>query len=149
MSGFHHLFALLTVLSRAPERERRTMASARLAPALDAEVQERVDTVLRYLTDSLDEEVRMTTAAELVGMTPSTFSRFFQRAAGQGFASMVRRLRIVRACRMLTDTELPVVDVCYAVGYTNLSNFNRQFRAETGTTPRAYRRAARAQPAAV
>lgn len=138
----HHLFALVTVLSRAPADQRRTLATARVAPVADAAVQERVDTVLRYVTENLADEVRMSHAAQLVGMNPSTFSRFFQRAAGRGFAAMVRRLRIVHACRLLTESTLPVVDVCYAVGYTNLSNFNRQFRAETGTTPREYRRTA-------
>lgn len=138
----HHLFALLTVLAHAPVGERRTLASAHAPHGADPVQQERVDTVLRYLTENLDGEVRMSTAAALVGMPPSSFSRFFQHAAGRGFAAMVRRLRIVRACRLLADTSMPVVEVCYAVGYANLSNFNRQFRAETGTTPRAYRRAA-------
>jgi len=92
---------------------------------------------------NLTADVRMTRAAQLVDMSPSTFSRFVQRAAGRGFAAMVRRMRIVHACRLLTETTMPVVEICYAVGYTNLSNFNRQFRAETGTTPRDYRRTAR------
>lgn len=139
----HHLFALVAVLARAPADQRHVLASARPAQGADPDVQDRVDTVLRYVTENLTDDVTMGDAARLVGMNPSTFSRFFQRAAGRGFAAMVRRLRIVHACRLLADTSMPVVEVCYAVGYTNLSNFNRQFRAETGTTPRDYRRAAR------
>ncbi|MGW6132259.1 AraC family transcriptional regulator [Cellulomonas sp. NPDC055163] len=143
LDRLRHLFALLAMLARAPVEERRVMSSAHLVPGADPALQDRVDAVLRYVTTNLAGTVRMTEAADIVGMHPSTFSRFFQHAAGRGFASLVRRLRVVKACRLLTDTDMPVAEVCFAVGYTNLSNFNRQFRAETGTTPRAFRRAAK------
>ncbi len=148
LARLHHLFQLLTILARAPRHERRVLASRAAVPGTDARMQRRVDTALRYITDHLDTEVRLTDVADLVGMTPSAFSRFFSRAAGRGFADMVRRLRVIHACGLLTDTTRPVAEICYAVGYGNLSNFNRQFRAETGTTPREYRRtAAAAAPA--
>lgn len=95
------------------------------------------------LSDHLHMQIRLAEVAEVAGMTPTAFSRFFYHAAGRGFSDMVRRLRIIRACALLTNGALGVSDICYAVGYRNLSNFNRQFRAETGTTPREYRRTAR------
>ncbi|MFO7691269.1 MAG: helix-turn-helix domain-containing protein, partial [Cryobacterium sp.] len=52
---------------------------------------------------------------------------------------MVKRLRISNACRLLDRSELTISAVSEAVGYRNLSNFNRHFFAETGVTPRAYR----------
>jgi len=55
------------------------------------------------------------------------------------FPDMVRRLRIANACRLLDQTESSVATISAAVGYRNLANFNRQFRAETGHTPSAYR----------
>ncbi|GIG23677.1 AraC family transcriptional regulator [Cellulomonas chitinilytica] len=148
LERLQHVFALLALLSRAPADERRVLASGLYAPRTDVAGQDAVESVLRYIVDNLTQEVRMTTAADLVGMSPTAFSRFFQRAAGRGFTSMVRRMRVVRACTLLTETTMPVVDVCYASGYTNLSNFNRQFRAETGTTPTTFRRTARTAPPA-
>jgi transcriptional regulator GlxA family with amidase domain len=79
-------------------------------------------------------------AARIVGMTQSGLSRFFARAAGRGFADTVRRLRVITACTMLFQTDRPIAEICFEAGYQNLSNFNRQFRAETGMTPREYRR---------
>lgn len=137
-----HVFAVLTLLARAPRQERRVLASRAALPGTDPRVQRRVDAALLYITEHLDTDIRLTDVAELVEMTPSAFSRFFTRAAGRGFADMVRRLRVIQACRLLADTTLPVAQICYTVGYGNLSNFNRQFRTETGTTPREYRRTA-------
>jgi AraC-like DNA-binding protein len=143
LERLQHVFGLLALLSRAPAHERRVLASGLSVPVTDTAAQDAVESVLRYIVDNLEHEVRMTTAADLVGMSPTAFSRFFHRVAGRGFTSMVRRLRVVRACRLLTETTMPVVDVCYASGYSNLSNFNRQFRSETGTTPSTFRRTAR------
>ena len=35
---------------------------------------------------------------------------------------------------------MPVTEVCFEVGYNNISNFNRHFLAEKGVTPSQYRR---------
>jgi len=140
VARLQHLFALLAALTRAPADERRVLASRSARHGADDEAQRRVDLALRYITDNLDGDIRLQDVADLVGMTPSAFSRFFSRAAGRGFVEMVRRLRVIHACGLLTGTRMPISEICYAVGYGNLSNFNRQFRAETGTTPREYRR---------
>ena len=46
---------------------------------------------------------------------------------------------IAGACLLLTGGSASVRDIARRVGFANLSNFNRQFRRHTGTTPRRYR----------
>ena len=91
------------------------------------------------ITDNLAVRSRLDEAAAIIGMTPSGLSWFFLRAAGSGFAHTVRRLRVIRACTLLFRTDRPIAEVGFDAGYQNLSNFNRQFRAEDGMTPREYR----------
>jgi AraC-like DNA-binding protein len=140
LERLHRIFGLLYLLARAPRDEQRILSQGTARAPLDAPAQLKVDAVLRYVTDNLAGEVRLDEAARTVGMTPSALSRFFTRAAGRGFADTVRRLRVIRACTMLLQTDRPVAEICFDAGYQNLSNFNRQFRAETGMTPREYRR---------
>ncbi len=139
-----HLFALLRVLAGAPLTERRILATTTTSHPPDATAQRRIDAVLRYVMANSAGEVRLADAARIVDMEPTAFSRFFKRSAGMGFAALVRRLRVLRACRLLAETSAPVAEICHLVGYENLSNFNRQFRAETGTTPSRLRRMMRA-----
>ena len=73
-------------------------------------------------------------------MSNSVFSQFFKRNTGHGFVRYVNRMRINRACMLLTKTEMPVTDICFETGFNNISNFNRQFRAFCGLTPSEYRR---------
>ena len=53
----------------------------------------------------------------------------------------IRRLRINMACQILmSDEHAQVSDICFEVGFNNLSNFNRQFLAEKGMPPSQFRK---------
>ena len=93
-----------------------------------------------YVTDNTTGEVRMARAATLVAMREPTFSRFFKRNVGCTFVEYVRKLRIAQACKLLADTSRPITDICFDVGFRNISNFNRRFLAEKGMPPSRYRR---------
>ena len=52
----------------------------------------------------------------------------------------VNRLRINLACQLLMgERELPITEICYAAGYNNISNFNRQFLTQKGMPPSRFR----------
>ena len=76
-------------------------------------------------------------------MSDAAFSRFFKKNTGHGFVRYVNRMRVNRACVLLTQEDRPVTEVCYDTGFNNLSNFNRQFLAMCGMTPSEYRRHAK------
>ena len=58
----------------------------------------------------------------------------------QGLAALAGRIdgAFSAACRLLLEGEYSVADICFQVGYNNLSNFNRHFREQKGMTPRQY-----------
>ncbi len=130
------LFTLFAILARAPESDRVYLAGPLFATGAGAEF----DVVVRYVLDNIDGEVRMGEAARIAGMSETKFSRAFKGMSGHNFVDFVRKLRVAQACRLLRQTDIPVSSICFDVGFGNLSNFNRQFRAETGTSPRSYRR---------
>jgi AraC-like DNA-binding protein len=131
-------FELIDLLARAPEK--KLLASPDYAPTLDRETLRVVRDVISYVVDNLSATVRMSEAAAIAGMTQSAFSRFFKKNTGANFFDYSRKLRIGRACKLLSDTGRPVTDICFEVGYANISNFNRHFRPERGVTPSQYKR---------
>lgn len=133
---------LLATLAMAPARDVRVLASACYAPCLDARSCERINQAFDYLTKELTDDVRLSVIAARVGMSEGGFSRFFKRMTGLGFIDLMRKLRIQRACRLLIQTERSVAQICFEVGYENVSNFNRHFRHEMNQTPSDYRHAA-------
>ncbi|MCD4851469.1 AraC family transcriptional regulator [Arthrobacter sp. AK01] len=139
LERLRHLLALFAILSRAPDHERKYLADEWFRPQLDGQAEAVVDIVLEYVFSNHAGSVSMSEAAAMVGMAEPTFSKYFKRATGQNFTDLVRKLRLAHSRRLLERTDKPVSDICYEVGFSNLSNFNRQFLRETGETPRKFR----------
>lgn len=139
LERLHHLLELFAILTRAPQEERRYLADEWFRPQLDGQAAAVVDIVLEYVFSNHAGTVKMSEAAALVGMPEPTFSKYFKRATGQNFSDLVRKLRLAHARRLLERSDKAISDICYEVGFSNLSNFNRHFLNDAGETPRHYR----------
>ena len=69
-----------------------------------------------------------------VGMSVFLFARVFRELIGLPPHKYLIRLRLQRA-RTLLESGRSVTDVCYAVGFNNLSHFIRTFQAYFGAVP--------------
>lgn len=83
--------------------------------------------------------------AALVGVHPVTLARGFRKAYGCSVGAYVRWLRVTRAARAVAETDAPLAEIALAAGFADQSHFSNVFRRETGLSPSAYRRAARAR----
>lgn len=135
-----HLFKLLGLMAAAPDEEWETVASEWMGRPDDDGARSAGEAGLNYIFSNLTGDIRLTTAAHLAYMSEPTFSKYFKRATGLTFSNMVKKLRVAHARRLLDSTDHPVTRVATLSGYHNMANFNRQFLAEVGTTPTAYRR---------
>lgn len=139
--GFRRLLQFLEILSLlASSKDCHPIASPSFAPNFEVFEQERMDHVFQFLTSRIDQDVRIADAARLIHLSEGAFSRFFRAHTGKTFPEFVNALRIGRACRLLTESERNITEVAYACGFTNLSNFNRQFLRLKALSPREFRR---------
>jgi AraC-like DNA-binding protein len=136
-------FQLFSALSLAPKADMRLLASPWFQPNTDPATALIMNKVLNSVLAHQGQEIRMSKVARSVGMSDSSFSRFFKRAYGRGFAETVRTLHITHACRLLRETNKPISEICFDTGFGNLSNFNRRFLEEMGHTPSVYRAGSR------
>lgn len=136
------LVRFLELLTRLSAGEAWVPICPRLPRAvIHGGVEQRIGYALRFLRENPCEPIRQAELARRLGMEPSAFSRLFRRITGKTFQTMRIELRLEQACRLLRATDWPVAEVCFAAGFGNLANFNRQFLRTEGRTPRAYRRA--------
>lgn len=134
-----HLVSLLHLLCESPHHERHRLSAGLIPPEHGSKEAEIVNRAIEYIFNNLTGPVKLSVAAELAGMSESAFSKYFRRAAGTTFSAMVKRYRLELACRLLSLTSTPIATIAQEVGFTNLSNFNRQFRAAHGLTPSDFR----------
>jgi AraC family transcriptional regulator len=95
---------------------------------------------------SLDRSLSMAEIAAAVGVHPDHLSRTFSEHYGYTMGEYLRRQRVERARRLLTETDRQLADVAYATGFADQAHFSRVFKRLTGTTPGAYRKADRPIP---
>lgn len=72
--------------------------------------------------------------AARLGMSPRTLARRLT-AEGLSFANILRELRLGLAHRYLEDHDLPISQIAWLLGYTEIGAFTHAFRRWTGTTP--------------
>lgn len=133
---------LMTVLARNPA-ERRTLSRAAPSPGQQTRSSEKIETAISYILEHSAQPIRLTQLSALCGMEATAFSRFFKKQTGHTFARYVNCMRVHAACNLLANSDMPITDICFEVGFNNIANFNRQFVKICGRSPSAYRRDAR------
>lgn len=101
---------------------------------------ERLNRVFDLLDRRFHEPLRIAELCAAASMSERTLHRHFLRHTGESVGRYLIRLRVSYAARQLTDTEWPISLIATKSGYPSLANFNRQFLAARGMTPRDYRR---------
>ncbi|MBO6187601.1 MAG: helix-turn-helix domain-containing protein [Prevotella sp.] len=138
--GFYAVMQFMSVLyelSRCPGA--RTLATSSFAKVEVESDSRRVLKVKNYIAKNYMDEIRLTTLAEIAGMSPSAFSRFFKLHTGRNLSEYIIEMRLGYASRMLVDTAKSIAEISYQSGFNNLSNFNRIFRKRKGCSPSEFR----------
>jgi AraC-like DNA-binding protein len=97
--------------------------------------------VAEYVAANLDSPIRVSDLANLACMSPFHFSRQFREATGLAPHQYVLHCRMLRATRLLADTEMSVGMVALEVGCSDPSHFTSTFRRLFGCGPREFRQA--------
>lgn len=138
--GFYAVVNFLTILYELSlYTDARPLSSSSFAKIESFSDSRRVQRVQRYITEHYQEEIRLQTLAEMVGMTPVAFSRFFHVRTGKTLSEYLIDFRIGIATRLLVDTSHTVAEICFECGFNNLSNFNRTFRRKKICSPKEFR----------
>lgn len=99
--------------------------------------------VTEYINDNLEHDLSLLAIAATIGMSSYHFARMFKQSTGLAPYQYVIERRVKRAQVLLTETDLPIVEVCLCVGFTSQSHFTLLFRKRVGMTPKTYRKATR------
>lgn len=92
-----------------------------------------------FIADHSNQTISMSEMAELCHLSPSYFSRLFNRELGENFTNYVNRQKIEIAKVQLRNTTKSVSQISSELGYLNTSHFINLFKRFEGTTPLFYR----------
>jgi AraC-like DNA-binding protein len=99
----------------------------------------RLKKLLNYIRGHFMEPIALQDIADEVNMTPQSFCRFFKKSTQKTFTVFLNEYRVNHATKLLLETEDDIKSIGYESGFSNLSNFFRNFKRVTQLTPNAYR----------
>lgn len=95
--------------------------------------------VMSLIAESYESDLSLADLAEVAGMSTFHFAREFKRTTGITPHQYLIKFRVDRAKALLSESEMPLVEVSSRSGFSHQSHFTRLFRRLTGTTPQSYR----------
>ena len=118
----------------------RSLTSSSYLPDPSGYMASGINEALAYINTHLTEPFSESDLAAISGRSASAFSRSFRRHTGMALVQYVNRLRVNLACQLLmSENAFTITDICFEVGFNNISNFNRQFLALKGMPPSRFR----------
>jgi AraC-like DNA-binding protein len=98
-----------------------------------------MEKVRDHLERHFREPMKISRLAQMTGVSPATFSRWFKKANGVGLEAYLQDLRLNESRRLLKTGSLPISKIARSCGFKSRPYFVRLFRKKTGTTPTAFR----------
>ncbi len=132
-----HFFRLLDGLSRTKSWH-PLMEHAR--KSIKEQEGKRLNDVFSHTLSNYQKAISIDEIAEVANMNKSSFCRYFKQHTRKSYIDFLNEYRIQKACNMLSDPDMSVAQLAFEVGFTNLSNFNRQFKKLMKETPREFRK---------
>ncbi|MGB0505556.1 MAG: GlxA family transcriptional regulator [Pikeienuella sp.] len=115
---------------RSEEDEQRLSVPARVGvrhPKLTA--------VIHMMEEAIEEPISPSELARMVGMSTRQLERLFRRYLNRSPKRYYMGLRLQRARNLLLQTEMTVINVALACGFTSPSHFSKCYRNHFGRTP--------------
>lgn len=99
--------------------------------------------IISYMEDHFSKDMNLEELAKKAGMSKFHFCRTFKKYLDLSPIQFLTRLRMDRAKTLLGCTHRSISDVADSVGFSDLSNFIKNFKKTVGTTPTGYRKTIR------
>lgn len=94
---------------------------------------------LEFIQENFKKKIMVNDMAALCNISSSYFSKLFHKITGDTFANYINKLRVEKACALLSSTDTPITMVALDLGFEDSSYFNKVFKRVTGVTPSKYK----------
>jgi AraC-like DNA-binding protein len=139
--GTERLILLLNILHCIAVSKSNTVISAKSFDfSWDELENSRLNSIYQFILANFSTGITLEQIASVANLTPHSFCRYFKSRTKKTFSVFMLEIRVENACKLLSETDKSVADICYESGFNNFSNFNRYFKGITGQTPLQYKK---------
>ncbi len=139
--GTQSILLLLSILDQLAHSEEFVYVNGtHYASDVHEKSSERINKVYHYTIEHFRKPITLSQVASLTNHSPAAFCRYFKMRTRKSFFQYLTEIRIAYACELLSECDLDVGQVCLNSGFSNLSNFHKQFKKIVKSTPREYQK---------
>jgi AraC-like DNA-binding protein len=109
-------------------------------PHQDTPEMRRVEAMRTFLEENLSEKIMLKQVAEVGCVSERECIRSFKTVVGSTPMRYLQRIRLEKAARLLTCSNISVKEICDNTGFSDLSYFSKLFKRYMRNTPSTYRR---------
>ncbi len=95
--------------------------------------------VLAYVNEHFRENIPLARLAEIMNISPMYFSNFFKSTFNVSPKQYILNKRLTESQRLLLETDMPVKEIAYAVGFENENYFSEYFSQKVGVSALRFR----------
>ena len=99
----------------------------------------KLNEVLLYIEENYTRKIYIAELADHLFMGVDNFYKFFVSVTGVSPVNYINSFRLKQAGRLLKESDFSVTDICYKVGFNNISYFIKIFQRYYNYTPKQYR----------
>ncbi|TIO49356.1 MAG: helix-turn-helix domain-containing protein, partial [Mesorhizobium sp.] len=96
--------------------------------------------MVQLMTSHIADPLKLDDLVHLSGIGMRQLERLATEQLGQSVMQFYRSLRLEKADEILQQSNLPLVEVALATGFSNRSHFSRAFQAHFGVGPATHRK---------
>lgn len=95
--------------------------------------------IVDYISWRIREPIRVSEIAAYFGYNEKYITTFFKKNGGSSLKNYILTRKMELAKAMLTDSNLPIAQIGYDIGFSDNHNFSSAFKKVTGQSPSDYR----------
>ena len=99
-----------------------------------------VEQIIQFMLEHFSDKVTVQQLAAEACLSEAYFAKQFQKKTGYAPIDYFIRLKMQKACELLSTTDLRIREIATTLGYIDPYYFSRLFKKVMGLSPRAYRK---------
>lgn len=100
---------------------------------------EYISSAIKYMNENLSGNISLDDISFHIGLSKYHFSRLFKKLTKYSPIEYFNRLKIQKACDILTTTDLTITEISEILSYTTPYYFSEHFKQVTGFSPSQFR----------
>ncbi|WP_170423831.1 GlxA family transcriptional regulator [Ruegeria arenilitoris] len=103
-------------------------------------LEKRLQNAIRIMEENTEHPLPTATLARRVGVSTRQLERQFMLHLSTSPGKFYRKIRLKKALTLVSHSQMPIIDVAIACGFSSTSTLSQTFKAEYGKTPNQLRR---------